>query len=88
MSKPIDFFWFIPTSGDGSYLGTSAFSRPPDNRYLREIAVAVDRLGFSGVLLPTGASCEESFVTAASLAPFTERLKYLVAIRRAMAESG
>jgi alkanesulfonate monooxygenase len=80
-SKPIDFLWFIPTSGDGSYLGGSELNRAPDHRYLREIATAVDRLGYSGVLLPTGVSCEESFVTAAALAPFTERLKFLVAIR-------
>jgi alkanesulfonate monooxygenase len=80
-SKPIDFLWFIPTAGDGSYLGGSELNRAPDHRYLREIAQAVDRLGYSGVLLPTGVSCEESFVTAAALAPFTERLKFLVAIR-------
>lgn len=80
-SRPIDFLWFIPTGGDGRYLGGSDLNRAPENRYLREIAQAVDRLGYSGVLLPTGVSCEESFVTAASLAPFTERLKFLVAIR-------
>ncbi len=83
--KPIDFLWFIPTSGDGSYLGSSDLNRAPDNRYLREVAVAVDRLGYSGVLLPTGVACEESFVTAASLAPFTEKLKFLVAIRPGVA---
>ena len=83
--KPIDFLWFIPTSRDGSYLGSSDLNRAPDNRYLREVAVAVDRLGYSGVLLPTGVACEESFVTAASLAPFTEKLKFLVAIRPGVA---
>lgn len=85
MTKPIDFFWFIPTSGDGAYLGSTELNRAPDNAYLREIAVAVDRLGYSGVLLPTGVGCEESFVTAASLAPFTRRLKFLVAIRPGVA---
>jgi alkanesulfonate monooxygenase len=80
-SRPIDFLWFIPTGGDGTYLGGSELNRAPENRYLRELAQAVDRLGYSGVLLPTGVSCEESFVTAASLAPFTEKLKFLVAIR-------
>ncbi|MDX3925351.1 MAG: FMNH2-dependent alkanesulfonate monooxygenase [Shinella sp.] len=84
-TKPIDFFWFIPTSGDGAYLGSADQSRAPDNRYLRELAMVVDRLGYGGVLLPTGVSCEESFVTAASLAPFTERLKFLVAIRPGVA---
>lgn len=84
-TKPIDFFWFIPTSGDGAYLGSGELNRAPDNKYLREVAVAVDRLGYSGVLLPTGVACEESFVTAASLAPFTEKLKFLVAIRPGVA---
>lgn len=85
MTRPIDFFWFIPTSGDGSYLGSADLNRAPDHGYLREIAVAVDRLGYKGVLLPTGATCEESFVTAAALAPVTQQLKFLVAIRPGVA---
>ncbi|MET0748674.1 MAG: FMNH2-dependent alkanesulfonate monooxygenase [Rhizobium sp.] len=80
-SKPIDFLWFIPTSGDGSYLGSADLNRDTDIGYLTQIAQAVDRLGFSGVLLPTGASCEESFVTAAALASHTQKLKFLVAVR-------
>ncbi|MER2509096.1 FMNH2-dependent alkanesulfonate monooxygenase [Amaricoccus sp.] len=85
MTKPIDFLWFIPTSGDGAYLGASDLSRGPDYPYLRDIAVAVDRLGYKGVLLPTGVACEESFVMAAALAPVTQRLKFLVAIRPGVA---
>ncbi|KAA0697641.1 alkanesulfonate monooxygenase, FMNH(2)-dependent [Neorhizobium sp. P12A] len=80
-SKPIDFLWFIPTSGDGAYLGSSELNRGPEIGYLTQIAQAVDRLGFSGVLLPTGVSCEESFVTAAALSAHTQKLKFLVAIR-------
>ena len=80
-SKPIDFLWFIPTSGDGSYLGSADLNRDTDIGYLTQIAQAVDRLGFSGVLLPTGVSCEESFVTAAALAAHTQKLKFLVAVR-------
>ncbi|HEY0275104.1 MAG TPA: LLM class flavin-dependent oxidoreductase, partial [Paenirhodobacter sp.] len=77
----LDFFWFIPSSGDGSYLGTDALSRPADPDYFREIARAADRLGYSGVLIPTGVACEESFILATDLAAHTERLKFLVAIR-------
>ncbi|WFS02593.1 FMNH2-dependent alkanesulfonate monooxygenase [Rhizobium tumorigenes] len=80
-SKPIDFLWFIPTSGDGSYLGSADLNRDTDIGYLTQIAQAVDRLGYSGVLLPTGVSCEESFVTAAALAAHTQKLKFLVAVR-------
>jgi len=80
-AKPIDFLWFIPTSGDGAYLGSSDQTRAPEIGYMTQIAQAADRLGFSGVLLPTGVACEESFVTAAALSQHTEKLKFLVAIR-------
>ncbi|WP_123876260.1 MULTISPECIES: FMNH2-dependent alkanesulfonate monooxygenase [Rhizobium] len=81
IDKPLDFLWFIPSSGDGAYLGSDDLSRPADPGYFREIAKAADRLGYSGVLIPTGAACEESFILAADLAAHTERLKFLVAIR-------
>ena len=51
--KPLDFYWFIPVSGDGTYLGTEKGHRPADFDYLKQIAQAADRLGFSGVLIPT-----------------------------------
>ncbi|NTI78679.1 FMNH2-dependent alkanesulfonate monooxygenase [Rhizobium rhizogenes] len=78
---PLDFLWFIPSSGDGSYLGSDDLARPADPGYFREIATTVDRLGFSGVLIPVGVACEESFVLAANLAAVTEKLKFLVAVR-------
>jgi alkanesulfonate monooxygenase len=73
--------WFLPTSGDGHYLGTTAGARDVDFDYLRQIAQATDRLGYYGVLLPTGRSCEDSWVVASAIAPWTKRLRYLVAIR-------
>jgi alkanesulfonate monooxygenase len=79
--RPLNFFWFIPTHGDGTYLGTQQLSRPPEFRYLKQVALAADELGFEGVLLPTGQSCEDSWITATGLSVLTERLKYLVALR-------
>lgn len=81
MAEPLHFFWFIPTHGDGTYLGSETQQRPADFRYLKQVATAVDTLGFEGVLLPTGQSCEESWITAAGLVRETERLKFLVALR-------
>jgi alkanesulfonate monooxygenase len=52
-----------------------------DLPYLHQIARAADSLGFAGVLLPTGRSCEDAWVVAAALTPLTERLKFLVAVR-------
>ncbi|WP_298373388.1 FMNH2-dependent alkanesulfonate monooxygenase [Azospirillum sp.] len=73
--------WFIPTHGDGRHLGTTIGARETDQLYLRQIAQAADRLGYYGVLLPTGRSCEDSWVVASSLVAATERLRFLVAVR-------
>ncbi|WP_263143388.1 FMNH2-dependent alkanesulfonate monooxygenase [Pseudomonas sp. RIT-PI-AD] len=74
-------FWFLPTHGDGHFLGTSKGARPVTLPYLKQVAQAADTLGYHGVLIPTGRSCEDSWVVASALVPLTERLRYLVAIR-------
>ena len=73
--------WFLPTHGDGRHLGTSIGARNVSLHYLRQIAQAADELGYFGVLLPTGRSCEDSWIIASALAPLTERLRFLVAVR-------
>jgi alkanesulfonate monooxygenase len=78
---PANVLWFLPTHGDGRYLGTSIGGRPVNLAYLRQIAQAADELGYFGVLLPTGRSCEDSWVVASALAPLTQRLRFLVAVR-------
>ncbi|HEX2941801.1 MAG TPA: FMNH2-dependent alkanesulfonate monooxygenase [Rhodopila sp.] len=78
---PLDLFWFLPTSGDGAYLGTDKGHRPADIGYLRDIAMAADRLGFGGALLPTGPNCLDGWTVASALAPQTRNLKFLVALR-------
>ncbi len=77
----LNMFWFLPTHGDGHYLGTEEGSRPVDHGYLQQIAQAADRLGYTGVLIPTGRSCEDAWLVAASMIPVTQRLKFLVALR-------
>src|SRR5258708_20128590 len=74
-------FWFIPTHGDGRYLGTREAGRTLDLRYLQQVAAAIDRLGFYGALLPTGRSCEDAWVAASFLAATTHRMRFLVAVR-------
>jgi alkanesulfonate monooxygenase len=88
---PPRFFWFLPTTGDSrSIVGGSHASsnraipkgyRPPSRRYLAEVARAADRLGFAGVLTPTGTWCEDAWLTSAALLAETEKLKFLVAFR-------
>lgn len=77
----MNIFWFLPIHGDGHYLGTQHGARTVNHHYLKQIAQAADELGYGGVLIPTGRSCEDSWIVAASLIPVTQRLKFLVALR-------
>jgi alkanesulfonate monooxygenase len=80
-ASSVNVLWFLPTHGDGHHLGTSKGGRQVDLPYLRQIAQAADDLGYFGVLLPTGRSCEDSWIVASALAPLTSHLRYLVAVR-------
>jgi alkanesulfonate monooxygenase len=77
----MEILWFIPSHGDGRYLGTTKGGRSAEYSYFRQIAQAADRLGYKGVLIPTGKSCEDPWLLAAALAAETEQLHFLVAVR-------
>lgn len=74
-------FWFLPTHGDGRYLGTNHGGRAVNLSYLRQIATAADDLGYEGVLVPVGRSCEDPWIVGSSLIEATQRLKFLTALR-------
>ena len=77
----MEVLWFIPTHGDSRYLGTTKGGRLADFSYFRQVAQAADSLGYAGVLIPTGRSCEDPWTLASSLAAVTEKLKFLIAVR-------
>ncbi|WP_256756693.1 FMNH2-dependent alkanesulfonate monooxygenase [Cohnella sp. WQ 127256] len=77
----MELFWFFPTYGDGRHIGTNRGARAVTPAYLKQIATAIDDLGYDGALLPTGRACEDAWVVASTLMPFTKRLKFLIAVR-------
>ncbi|MFI0735413.1 LLM class flavin-dependent oxidoreductase [Streptomyces sp. NPDC021225] len=86
----LTFHWFLPTNGDSRHVvggghGTpvteAGGDRPPTVGYLSQIARAAEDLGFVGALTPTGAWCEDAWLTTAMVSQRTERLKFLVAFR-------
>lgn len=77
----MNIFWFIPTHGDSRYLGVTTGGREVNLSYLRQVAQAVDSLGYKGALLPTGRSCEDAWVVASSLISVTSQMKFLIAVR-------
>ncbi len=55
--------------------------REPTIDYLADVARTAEKLGFEGVLTPTGTFCEDAWLTTAALVRETSRLKFLVAFR-------
>lgn len=74
-------YWFLPTAGETRYLGTEKGKREVTYDYLKQVAQAVDTVGFEGALFPTGHNCEDAWVVASSLLPFTKQMNFLVALR-------
>ncbi|HEY9799111.1 MAG TPA: FMNH2-dependent alkanesulfonate monooxygenase [Leptolyngbyaceae cyanobacterium] len=79
----MEVFWYLPTQGDERYLGTAIGRRQADYPYMQQIAQAVDRLGYGGMLIGTGQK-QDTWIVAASLIPVTQRLRFLVAFRPAI----
>ncbi len=77
----MDILWFIPGMGDTRYLGTQLSRRNTSHEYLSQVARAVDSLGYSGALIPTGQGCEDSWLLASSFIPLTRQMKFLIAMR-------
>jgi alkanesulfonate monooxygenase len=86
----IKLHWFLPTYGDSRFIvggghglpaGAAHSDRDASIDYLASIVRAAETFGFTGALIPTGAWCEDAFVTAALLARETTSLAFLVAFR-------
>lgn len=82
--------WFLPTYGDsrlivggghGTPAGAAHSDRDASIDYLASIVRGAESFGFTGALIPTGAWCEDAFITAALLARETTSLGFLVAFR-------
>ncbi|WP_017612380.1 LLM class flavin-dependent oxidoreductase [Nocardiopsis salina] len=86
----LTFHWFLPTQGDsrgivggghGVAVDSAWRTREPTTEYLTQVAQAAEQLGFEGALTPTGAWCEDAWLSTAMLVDATRRLKFLVAFR-------
>ncbi len=85
----LKFHWFLPTNGGdgrqvvggGHGVNPGQAGRPADVAYLTQVARAAEDNGFEAALTPTGAWCEDAWLTTAMLSRTSERLKFLVAFR-------
>lgn len=90
----VEFITMAPTSGDGEYVGVTVKNknlenkdmdesgeREPSFQYIKAVAQAAEKAGFSTMLLPTGEACLDSMVVASNLISHTSKLNFLFAVR-------
>ncbi|GAA1510441.1 LLM class flavin-dependent oxidoreductase [Nocardioides humi] len=85
----LKFNWFLPTNGGdgrqvvggGHGVDAGPAGRPVTVPYLGQIARSAEQLGFESALVPTGAWCEDAWVTTAMLSQVSDSLGFLVALR-------
>lgn len=76
----MEILWYI-VGRDGRYPWDPKWSRPVDIGYLQALASTLEARGYSGALFATQpAGGLDPFVTAASLAAVTRRLRFLLAV--------
>ena len=89
MTSPLKFHWFLPTNGGdgrqvvggGHGVSAGASGRPASVSYLGQVARGAEDMGFEAALTPTGAWCDDAWLSTAMLSQVSERLKFLVAFR-------
>lgn len=82
--RRLEVLWYI-VAGDGRYPWDKKWKRKVDYRYIQALGKSVDVNGFYGALLATSpVGGMDPWITAASLVPVTERMRFLIAIHPAV----
>ena len=81
MQSPLEFGWFLPTSGDTTCYGDRNAFIPPSPDLFDRVILAAEAAGFDYFLIPVAAACWEAWISAAFAVAKTKRIKALIAAR-------
>ena len=81
MNRPITFGWYLPTHGDTTAFGDPAQRMPAGIGLFEDVVAAVDRGGFSYLLMPVAPTCWEATALGGWVIARTRRVAPLIAIR-------
>ncbi|MFD1676120.1 LLM class flavin-dependent oxidoreductase [Alicyclobacillus fodiniaquatilis] len=76
----VEFGWFLPTSGDGEFIGVTP-ERESTLDYLTQVAQTAEASGFTFALIPTGSTCTDAWILGSAIVARTKTFKPLVAMR-------
>jgi len=79
-------FWVLPSLDESRHhaMSTAGTDSPTRHPYWRQVALAAEQLGFDGIKLPAGRSCEDALVIGAALSLISKELQLMVGVRPAV----
>lgn len=80
MPPHITFGWYVPTNGEGVFVGDS-LAEPPSLDFFMRVITAAERAGMEFALVPVTPVCWEAWMSCAFMAAKTTKIKLLVAAR-------
>jgi alkanesulfonate monooxygenase len=81
MTAPLEFGWFLPTSGDTTCYGDRGKFVEPSAALFDRVILAAEAAGFEYFLVPVATTCWEAWISSAMAVAKTKRIKALVAAR-------
>jgi alkanesulfonate monooxygenase len=81
MPTPLEFGWFLPTSGDTTCYGDREKFVEPSAALFDRVVLAAEAAGFEYFLVPVATTCWEAWISSAMAVAKTKRIKALVAAR-------
>ncbi|MCA8929652.1 MAG: LLM class flavin-dependent oxidoreductase [Alphaproteobacteria bacterium] len=79
--KPLEFGWFLPTSGDTQAYGVEEETVPTSPEHLLKVVAAVEAARFDYMLIPVARYCWEAYISGAFAAANSSRVAPLIAAR-------
>ncbi len=79
--RPIEFGWYVPTSGDTISYAEPETSIPPSMEMFDRVTQAAEKAGFTYLLLPVNTMCWEAWMVGAMMAARTKTIAPLIAAR-------
>jgi alkanesulfonate monooxygenase len=81
MQAPLEFGWFLPTSGDTTCYGDNSKFIQPSAELFDRVILAAEAAGFEYFLVPVSTTCWEAWISSAMAVAKTKTIKALVAAR-------
>lgn len=79
--RPLEFGWFLPTSGDTTCYGDREAAVLPSLALFDRVITAAEAAGFEYMLVPVSAVCWDAYITSAVMISRSRSIKMLVAAR-------